>query len=879
MTDCSRVAEALTAYDPEAEASSVAKAEEQRLQFVELFPRDDWASMTLDRYALGQPDHPDNFSRWMEFVTTELGSMKGGNARKHLIYFQKAAKEWWWDAKLFVSLDEAWAAVHKGFVDAIALAEAGRWDEIEQIPALRSAPALVNKMLSAYFPDEILPINSNTHLRHFLDELSVPGSDDPALGTTTLNRRLLAALRECPDVSAWGTKQLERLLYTTDLSPFEQQSVGLISDPASFIADALREATDERLETRRQSEDQARRLLDETAGTMTEEQARELFRLFNMDWNRGRANATRFSPAFVGQTSNGLVANLDLFNEWTARLWRGDIDDARQSMTELLANRKALPSAGTSYPSMLMYLRDPDHCAIWMRFSDQGLRRLTDYDNPKHAGNGTIDDYDRFSSTAVGLCRQHDIPPELLDFVLWKAGRAEESESGGGDAAKKPASAWIFQASPSLYDIDHAVSEASEIPWVVRQHKVDVKPGDVVYLWRSGSDAGVIAVGTVASKPEERAADPSSPYILKPEAFSKPEPRVDVRIDRVLPAVLRRAELLEHPVLKDLQVIAQPQGTNFPVSAEQNAALQPLLAGVRIPPLREELEDRVHLPLNWLREAVDLLTEKGQVIFFGPPGTGKTFVALALAEEMTRDGGELQVVQFHPSYSYEDFVGGFRPVEDDGAQGVRYQRVDGPLRAMAAAAKQHPTLPYVLIVDEINRGNIPKIFGELLFLLEYRQKSVRLQYWPEREFTLPPNLFVIGTMNTADRSIALVDAALRRRFYFMPFLATEPPVNEVLGRWLAEHEHPDEAARLLELLNREIGKDDVSIGPSYFMTDPDSGPDLERIWRRAIMPLLEEYYAGMAWDKERFTLPKLKSRLASSNAAEVDPSPDDNGDA
>lgn len=194
----------------------------------------------------------------------------------------------------------------------------------------------------------------------------------------------------------------------------------------------------------------------------------------------------------------------------------------------------------------------------------------------------------------------------------------------------------------------------------------------------------------------------------------------------------------------------------------------------------------------------------------------------------------------------------------------------GPLRELAAAAAGDPAHPYVLIVDEINRGNIPKIFGELLFLLEYRQKAIRLQYWPEEDFSLPNNLFLIGTMNTADRSIALVDAALRRRFYFVPFIPTVPPVSNVLGRWLSTHKFDDEAARLLALLNEEIARDEVAIGPSYFMTDPKDGPDLGRIWDRAIMPLLEEYYYGTVWEPARFALPRLKARLDRAPSEDVE---------
>lgn len=116
-------------------------------------------------------------------------------------------------------------------------------------------------------------------------------------------------------------------------------------------------------------------------------------------------------------------------------------------------------------------------------------------------------------------------------------------------------------------------------------------------------------------------------------------------------------------------------------------------------------------------------------------------------------------------------------------------------------------------------------------------------------------------MNTADRSIALVDAALRRRFYFVPFMPTAPPVSAVLGKWLEKHAFSDESVRLLDLLNREIAHDEIAIGPSYFMTDPENGPDLERIWARAIMPLLEEYYYGTSWDPDKFSLAKLKARL------------------
>jgi 5-methylcytosine-specific restriction enzyme B len=261
-----------------------------------------------------------------------------------------------------------------------------------------------------------------------------------------------------------------------------------------------------------------------------------------------------------------------------------------------------------------------------------------------------------------------------------------------------------------------------------------------------------------------------------------------------------------------------------------------------LPVADDELAARLHLPKDWLQHTIDLLSEKGQVIFYGPPGTGKTYVARELARHLVQQGGASQIVQFHPSYSYEDFFEGYRPSEG-GDSGVAYALKSGPLKRWAEAARDDPAQPYVLIVDEINRGNIPKIFGELLFLLEYRDEAVELQYG-KGQFSLPANLLLIGTMNTADRSIALVDAALRRRFFFIPFMPTEEPVAGVLRSWLKGHERDELPALLLDELNRRIAKDEVAIGPSYLMSGDGSRESLESIWRHAILPLLDEHYYG-----------------------------------
>lgn len=148
-----------------------------------------------------------------------------------------------------------------------------------------------------------------------------------------------------------------------------------------------------------------------------------------------------------------------------------------------------------------------------------------------------------------------------------------------------------------------------------------------------------------------------------------------------------------------------------------------------------------------------------QIVLYGPPGTGKTYLVKKVAEYLVGDDpSRTQLVQFHPSYSYEDFFEGLLPSETASGQAT-FTVQPGPLRDMAADAIKEDSrgVPVVLIIDELNCANLAKVFGELYFLLEYRNDAVRLQYRPTEAFRLPRNLFIIGTMNTADRSIAFVE--------------------------------------------------------------------------------------------------------------------------
>lgn len=259
----------------------------------------------------------------------------------------------------------------------------------------------------------------------------------------------------------------------------------------------------------------------------------------------------------------------------------------------------------------------------------------------------------------------------------------------------------------------------------------------------------------------------------------------------------------------------------------------------------------------------EMLQRKRQVILYGPPGTGKTYHAERVALELVarhnfglvpsqltaghraaiygRDGSDayIQTCTFHPMYAYEDFIEGYRPDKEG------FHLEPGIFKRMVASAQARPEKTFVLVIDEINRGNIPKIFGELITLLEASKRGTTSCLLPlsKTSLTVPPNLFLIGTMNTADRSILLLDTALRRRFAFKELL---PEPQLLRGGAIGE----TSLSTWLRALNRriveELGRDgrNLQVGHAYLMPNGKPAATLGRIGaivRDEIWPLLQEY--------------------------------------
>ncbi|MCB8959757.1 MAG: AAA family ATPase [Ardenticatenales bacterium] len=277
----------------------------------------------------------------------------------------------------------------------------------------------------------------------------------------------------------------------------------------------------------------------------------------------------------------------------------------------------------------------------------------------------------------------------------------------------------------------------------------------------------------------------------------------------------------------------------------------PVYQARRQPPTQAELAETLCLPATALAGWLSAIHRKKQAILQGPPGTGKTFAARLLAEHLVGTGdGFVELLQFHPTYAYEDFMQGIRPVPGGG-----FELVEGRFLAFCrrAAACQGPA---VLILDEMNRAPLARVFGELMYLLEYREAAIPLA--GGGQFAIPGNVFILGTMNTADRSIALVDFALRRRFAFLEMR----PNYELLRQYHADAEGVAIEALISQMraLNQLIDDPSYALGVTFFLV-PELAAQLPSIWQTEIEPYLAEYFFDRPERLDPFRWEKLADKL------------------
>ncbi len=264
----------------------------------------------------------------------------------------------------------------------------------------------------------------------------------------------------------------------------------------------------------------------------------------------------------------------------------------------------------------------------------------------------------------------------------------------------------------------------------------------------------------------------------------------------------------------------------------------------------DKILENVFITNNDFQNIVDILTTKKNIILQGSAGVGKTFIAKKIAQALQEDYSEenIEMIQFHQSYSYEDFIQGYRPNKDS------FELKNGIFYEVCERAKKDTSVPYFLIIDEINRGNLSKIFGELMMLIEADKRGeknkIKLAYSSNEYFFIPDNLYIIGTMNTADRSLTIVDYALRRRF---AFIKMRPKFNEQFHAFLSKKglskEIISSITNKMTTLNDIINSDEslgdgFEIGHSYFCSykSGEHNKWLSNVFKYEIIPLIEEYW-------------------------------------
>lgn len=401
---------------------------------------------------------------------------------------------------------------------------------------------------------------------------------------------------------------------------------------------------------------------------------------------------------------------------------------------------------------------------------------------------------------------------------------------------------WWLNANPKIWSFsDIAVGETQAYTLYnengnkrrIFQNFLDAKVGDVVIGYESNPVRQIVAIGRVSAE-----QDGEKLFFEKVETLSSP---------------IDYAVLKECPELENMEYFRNPQGSLFKLTRSEYEFILDMIreenpivtASSSDAYTKDDFLNEVYMTEERYETLVNVLRNKKNIILQGAPGVGKTFAARRLAWSMMgeKDDSRIEFVQFHQNYSYEDFMMGYKPVEDG------FELKYGIFYRFCQKAANQPDKEFFFIIDEINRGNMSKIFGELLMLIEkdYRGTKMTLAY-NGLPFSVPKNLYIIGMMNTADRSLAMIDYALRRRFSFFeiePGFDSQGFISYQNG---LNSETLDELISKVKELNRKIVADKslgrgFCIGHSYFCgRDVCTDEWLHSVVDYDILPMLSEYW-------------------------------------
>lgn len=753
-----------------------AEEEALRQEFLTRFPLETLEQLPLDRYVMGHGDQ-DNYSYWLEHKTKHLGSILGGNASKFGVYWSSGEQQYVVNS-MFQDAEDARKRMLGAIAEAARLLKAGQVAQADKVGASIGGQrySMRLKPLSLYFPDLLLPISSPTHLQHFLRLFG----QEPAGDQLALNRQLLDFLKTLPAAHDMDSLSLMRFLY--DVFP-------LNTDITETSRKVWKVALGEQSAYLQMG-------LDNNAVFIGSH-------LANLRATPQADMAARLQEA---GDEPGFAASAIHFAH---SMREGDVVVVNQGMSRVLAvslvGSDYLAPGAVENPLTQAVLGEK--FPVWAHARQVDWVLTTPVDLPAGMKKLAIQTVAPISE--VNFQR-------ILDVYAAKDPSPAQMDRLRALGWKKTEAAQV--TSPTVPLVDYLVELA-------------------------GFSKNIILYGppgtgkTFVARQFARAWVKNSEVLVEdtPKSFA---PKHWWQAVAAALADLGAATVSEIEGHEVVQAFAA-QRANRHVS---QTIWQQLLVHTDPGDASSNVVQRAR-PFIFTRSVEDgnrwQLNEEGEVLVAQWEGSAPADVETAPRQTL------LENVTFHPAFTYEEFVEGLRPTASGGFE-VR----DGVFKRLCQWAHEHPEQQFVLLIDEINRADTAKTFGELITLIEDDKRvepgtlgdhPVTLPYSdaPNNLLSVPSNLCIIGTMNTADRSITLMDVALRRRFTFVEV----PPMPELLsGKVDGTALSPE---RLLGQLNHKLtellGKD-YQIGHAYLMGETLTAHDLTFRWRHKISPLLQEYF-------------------------------------
>ena len=903
--------EALTNYDRGKHAAHFAAIEQERKEMLRRFPLESWPEMRLEDYAVGQDDSKSNFCWWLEFGSTNLGSMKGGSASKLLI-FKFRTGVWRFESK-YRNESEAWTAIRAGFVQAFELAAANQLEQVDEIEALRGGSALRTKALHLYFRDMVLPVYSKAHICHFLRKLDRAGEADLSQGVIYLNQRLLERLRQLPETEGLGTDDLARFLYGWAHPQKDEES----GKPAIEISEEQMAMLWKRFHRRIKNftdftnpgeqfvEEELkykRRILERYQEELGNDRVREMI-------DRGEAaevvkkleriattNLVHFTSwrKTLGETPQQNAEMLGAFLEVTSKTFERPSDLRLLRETRL---EQGIKHSWDVYSVLLWMMRPEDYFPVKISYYRKLAEELG-IELPKGGpGPNNIAKVLEFGRAFEQALEEYN-PRDWIDIqsFMWCVRPIKETENTVADeeeghevdqeldeeetATSAPLNQILYgppgtgktfstmRMAVEIIDGDTAApDDATELKQrfdtLFAQSRIGFVTFHQSYSYEDFVEGIRPIMGNEASAmPRYECRDGMFKRMCVSARAGAPGPRSGSDIDPEKVAIWKMSlgntldpelsHVYDDCIQNGYMAHGAARGHDFkgcddPESI-RNAVVEKL-ASDELSKLQHEAH-QVHRFKNEIAIGDLVVVSDGNYKFRAIGRvTGEYLYNPDLAYPQTRAMEWLRV--FDESQPKERLL---RNKNFSQLTLYKFQHEDlelDVLRQILGQVEAGPVERYVLIIDEINRGNISKILGELITLLDSDKRkgaanelTVTLPY-SQSSFSVPNNLYVIGTMNTADKSIALVDSALRRRFVFKelaPEFSVCPSLSPVMSSVVAE-------------LNSRIAirKDrDHRIGHSYFM-DVSDELSFNRVFEDCVLPLLQDYF-HTDWEGLRYVL-------------------------